>query len=507
MAQAAFIFPLPHTRHVPRRRCRSCPSRRTRRRGLARRRVERLPACPDALPSAVLSPGGGRRRPAAACASCCPTTRTRRGGGGKPAFPAAAPRRRRRSRRARATYHRFWFRDAAYSCLAASTGTAFTREAAEVLRVVPGPPARRRVLLQPAPGVGRATAPRCGRWPSTGASPATRAVLELTTPAVARGARWIERKRTPAGAGAIRSSAGLLPASVSAEHLGPFDYFYWDDFWALAGLRDGAGLLSAAGDDAAAGRARRCGRLPAGRRRGVARADRRHGSARGAIPAGPRRRIDPAHHRFPRGVRAARAARRRRPQRRRDRRDRPRPVLLRRRVLPGRSATRGSARISRCSWPSVELAAGDRRALDRLRWLLERGHVRRGRGPRRSTRSSVAVAWATVTTAGRRPTSSSFVRNMLVREIATRGGGPRAVLDDPRRLGRSGASRCTTRPTHYGTMSFAVRWHGDRPALLWELDAPWRRDRCAAHRARSRPGLVLDGFGRRRGARRASGTA
>jgi hypothetical protein len=29
----------------------------------------------------------------------------------------------------------------------------------------------------------------------------------------------------------------LLPPGPSAEHLGPSDYFYWDDFWGLAGLR------------------------------------------------------------------------------------------------------------------------------------------------------------------------------------------------------------------------------------------------------------------------------
>jgi hypothetical protein len=27
-------------------------------------------------------------------------------------------------------------------------------------------------------------------------------------------------------------------------------------------------------------------------------------------------------------------------------------------------------------------------------------------------------------------------------------------------------------PTTYGRLSFAIRWHGDRPALLWELDVP-----------------------------------
>jgi hypothetical protein len=25
-------------------------------------------------------------------------------------------------------------------------------------------------------------------------------------------------------------------------------------------------------------------------------------------------------------------------------------------------------------------------------------------------------------------------------------------------------------PTRFGTLSFAIRWHGARPALLWELD-------------------------------------
>src|SRR5207249_3544163 len=49
--------------------------------------------------------------------------------------------------------------------------------------------------------------------------------------------------------------AGLLPASISAEHLGPFDYFYWDDFWSLKGLIDGATLLHALGDDDGATRA------------------------------------------------------------------------------------------------------------------------------------------------------------------------------------------------------------------------------------------------------------
>jgi hypothetical protein len=59
--------------------------------------------------------------------------------------------------------------------------------------------------------------------------------------AIDRGARWILRKRLPADTGMPFS--GLLPAGFSAEHLGPNDYYYWDDFWSVAGLRSAAACL------------------------------------------------------------------------------------------------------------------------------------------------------------------------------------------------------------------------------------------------------------------------
>jgi hypothetical protein len=59
--------------------------------------------------------------------------------------------------------------------------------------------------------------------------------------AVAKGARWIMRKRLPRGTG--KPEAGLLPAGFSAEHLGPNDFYYWDDFWGVAGLHSAADLL------------------------------------------------------------------------------------------------------------------------------------------------------------------------------------------------------------------------------------------------------------------------
>ena len=52
---------------------------------------------------------------------------------------------------------------------------------------------------------------------------------------------WIRRKRLPADG--EEPHAGLLPAGFSAEHLGPNDYYYWDSFWSVAGLRAGAYLL------------------------------------------------------------------------------------------------------------------------------------------------------------------------------------------------------------------------------------------------------------------------
>src|SRR5690606_15606666 len=93
---------------------------------------------------------------------------------------------------------------------------------------------------------------------------------------IQRGARWIARKRLRDDLDAPH--AGLLPAGFSAEHLGPNDYYYWDDFWGIAGLQAAADLLAdvdarhsrdfaqtadefaAAVDRSLAGRAQRLGR-------------------------------------------------------------------------------------------------------------------------------------------------------------------------------------------------------------------------------------------------------
>src|SRR5439155_2968585 len=118
-------------------------------------------------------------------------------------------------------------------------------------------------------------------------------LARLTARSVGRGVRWIDRKRHSKRRRKDAVLAGLMPASMSAEHLGPFDYFYWDSFWSARGLLDGADLLDAAGDGAPAAIARTwAGELRAAIEASLALVAERLGTR--AVPAGPRRRLDPA---------------------------------------------------------------------------------------------------------------------------------------------------------------------------------------------------------------------
>jgi hypothetical protein len=60
-----------------------------------------------------------------------------------------------------------------------------------------------------------------------------------------RGAAWIGRKRAKSKGG---RHSGLLPPGFSAEHFGPNDYYYWDDFWCIAGLKAIAAMHERRGD-------------------------------------------------------------------------------------------------------------------------------------------------------------------------------------------------------------------------------------------------------------------
>lgn len=101
--------------------------------------------------------------------------------------------------------------------------------------------------------------------------------------------KWIDDKRV-AGEKDVRH-AGLLPAGFSAEHLGPNDFYYWDDFWAEAGLRAADEIWRDAGQEQKAANA---GRLADEIRAAIERSleGLPESKTLGGIPASPYRRLD-----------------------------------------------------------------------------------------------------------------------------------------------------------------------------------------------------------------------
>jgi hypothetical protein len=183
------------------------------------------------------------------------------------------------------TYKRFWFRDAAFILHALLALGAVDRT--------------RRVLRHFAPRQRRDGyfLSQEGEWDSNGeALWAYWRFLDVTGEplpeewrrAVRKGARWITRKRLPRDSG--RPEAGLLPAGFSAEHLGPNDFYYWDDFWAVAGLRAAAVLLRETEPEYAD----RCEHEAAEFLQTIERSFPTGPQRRfpGAIPASPKRRMD-----------------------------------------------------------------------------------------------------------------------------------------------------------------------------------------------------------------------
>ena len=183
------------------------------------------------------------------------------------------------------TYKRFWFRDAAFMLNALVTlgGVERTRRSLEEFA------ARQRrdgyFLSQE------------GEWDSNGeaiwiyhrfGALTGEALPDTWRDAVAKGARWITKKRLPRDSG--KPEAGLLPAGFSAEHLGPNDFYYWDDFWAVSGLRCAAVLLRKHDNDLAAACSREADEFLATIEKSFPSGPQRRFP--GAIPASPKRRMD-----------------------------------------------------------------------------------------------------------------------------------------------------------------------------------------------------------------------
>jgi hypothetical protein len=63
-------------------------------------------------------------------------------------------------------------------------------------------------------------------------------------PALRKAVEWVDRQRMKAIIHAEQPCFGLMPAGLSAEHLGLADHYYWDNFWSLAGVRSFNALCS-----------------------------------------------------------------------------------------------------------------------------------------------------------------------------------------------------------------------------------------------------------------------
>jgi hypothetical protein len=183
------------------------------------------------------------------------------------------------------TYRRFWFRDA---CLMMNA----------LISIGLAERARRGLLRFPdrqlRNGYFRSQE---GEWDSNGQvlwivdryESLTGQPLETLRDSLLKAAEWIDDKRTSEPGDALHQ--GLLPAGFSAEHLGPNDHYYWDDFWAEAGLLAAERIFARAGREVTASRMRE---LADDMRRSIERSLERIPASRsqGGIPASPYRRMD-----------------------------------------------------------------------------------------------------------------------------------------------------------------------------------------------------------------------
>ncbi len=185
------------------------------------------------------------------------------------------------------TYKRFWFRDAVFALHAMMAAGLISR----VGRLLDSFPDRQSVT-----GFFHSQE---GEWDSNGevlwmfllyCKLSGEAPRMQWSKSIHRGAEWIIRKRLPADTDTPFS--GLLPAGFSAEHLGPNDYYYWDDFWGVAGLRAAADWFMLLGESNHAERYRReADQFFDCIQKSLAGVDQRFNQQ--GMPASPFRRMDP----------------------------------------------------------------------------------------------------------------------------------------------------------------------------------------------------------------------
>ena len=283
---------------------------------------------------------------------------------------------------------------------------------------------------------------------------------------VAKAAHWIERKRRVRRHRKDPIRAGLLPAGPQPLVIGAESQTYLDGWWSVAGLERAARMLEDDGQVEAG--------VDAGRFARSFAADLDQSIARltadleaDAIPAGPGRPLDAGVV----GVVVAAAL---------GAVDPTAPAvaatldLIRAELTtPLGGVTAGVLSDGWSPWltallAEVEIGLGDARGLDRLRAM------------------ATSAAWPELvdgepavpaTLADHHPAATAAfllaARSLLVVErgphlarpdrLAVLPVVPDAWLGQPVELHDA--------PTDFGRFGFAVRWHGDRPAILWELDA------------------------------------
>jgi hypothetical protein len=315
-------------------------------------------------------------------------------------------------------------------------------------------------------------------------------VTKLVGP-VAKGANWIDRRASGRRHRIDPSAVGLMPEGDAPRWIGGDGVTYHDSWWSLRGLVDAAAMLDAIDQPEAAADARRfaaqlglaleasmdadCARL------GVS-----------VVPAGPGRSLDggivgmldavllgviDAHD---------------------PRVDATLDLLRQRHVVDGgvfeQVGNVGVSAALTARLARVELVRGEASAIDRLRWLAgaatpgvtwpEVAHPVHGGGVRGTGHDPVATAEFLLAVrdllvldrpavhvpglhqgageSGRTDAGGSDVSGSGISELVL------APVVPSSWLGQSWEVHGL--PTSVGTLGYAVRWHGHRAALLWEIE-------------------------------------
>ncbi len=183
------------------------------------------------------------------------------------------------------TYHQFWFRDAAYM-LWALDKLGYHELTRRILTAYPSHQERSGYFRS-----------QRGEWDSNGQALWSVWQHMLLSASAGDGlalfdsldlaAHWIDTARVRDAAEG--QAAGLLPAGLSAEHLGLPDVYFWDDFWSLAGIQAFRQTCSVAGKSEVYAAELSCD-LRASIESAITRVQAQY--AISAIPGGPNRGID-----------------------------------------------------------------------------------------------------------------------------------------------------------------------------------------------------------------------